>query len=99
MARTSFTYLGSEADSPEPLLGPSPATGHAAEILDVYNPYLGYDAEEFPYQPPQQKMRPTCRTGLLGGAHDTKLFAQILARSFGGAHRKPRQNIVYFGAE
>jgi hypothetical protein len=35
MARTSLTSVGSEADSPVPLLRPSPATGHAAEILDV----------------------------------------------------------------
>ena len=35
MARTSFTSVGSEADSPELLLRPSPATGHADEILDV----------------------------------------------------------------
>jgi hypothetical protein len=35
MARTSFTSVGSSADSPEPPLAPSPAMGHAAEILDV----------------------------------------------------------------
>ena len=35
MAKTSFTSVGSLADSPEPPLRPSPATGHAAEILDV----------------------------------------------------------------
>jgi hypothetical protein len=35
MARTSLTSVGSSADSPEPLLKPSPAMGHAAEILDV----------------------------------------------------------------
>jgi hypothetical protein len=34
MARTSFTSVGSEVDSPELLLRPSPARGHAAEILD-----------------------------------------------------------------
>ena len=32
---TSFTSVGSLADSPEPPLRPSPATRHAAEILDV----------------------------------------------------------------
>jgi hypothetical protein len=32
---TSFASVGSEADSPESLLKPSPAMGHAAEILDV----------------------------------------------------------------
>jgi hypothetical protein len=31
---TSFTSVGSSADSPEPPLRPSPAMGHAAEILD-----------------------------------------------------------------
>jgi hypothetical protein len=45
MARTSFTSVGSEADSPEPLLRPSAAMGHDAEILDVLDPDLGYDAE------------------------------------------------------
>jgi hypothetical protein len=44
---TSFTSAGSEADSPEPLLRPSPATDHDAEKLDVYDPDLGYDAENF----------------------------------------------------
>ncbi len=33
--RTSFTSVGSLADSPEPPLRPSPATRHTAEILDV----------------------------------------------------------------
>jgi hypothetical protein len=32
---TSFTLVGSSADSPELLLRPSPATGHDAEILEV----------------------------------------------------------------
>jgi hypothetical protein len=35
MARTSFISVGNSADSPEPSLRPLPATGHAAEILDV----------------------------------------------------------------
>jgi hypothetical protein len=35
MARTSFTSVGSEADSPEPLLRPAPATDHDAEKLEV----------------------------------------------------------------
>jgi hypothetical protein len=64
--KASFTPVGSCADSPGPPLRPSPATGHAAEILDVYDPYLGYDAEKFPYKPPQWKMRLTSRAGLLG---------------------------------
>jgi hypothetical protein len=67
MAQASFTRVGSLADSPETPLGPSPAAGHAAEILDVYNPYLGYDATKFAYKPPPWGIRPTFRTGLLGG--------------------------------
>jgi hypothetical protein len=35
MARTSFTSVGSEADSPEPILRPLPATGYDAKILGV----------------------------------------------------------------
>jgi hypothetical protein len=54
-------------DAPEPLLRPSPATDHAAEKLDVSDPDLGYDADNFPYKQPQQGMRPTCRAGLLSG--------------------------------
>jgi hypothetical protein len=38
MAKTSFTYLGSEAGSPEPLLRLSPATGREADMLDVSDP-------------------------------------------------------------
>jgi hypothetical protein len=67
MAKTSFTSVGSEADSPEPFLRPSPATGHDAEMLEVSDPDLGYDAGKFPYQPPQRGMRRTCRTGLWEG--------------------------------
>jgi hypothetical protein len=48
MATTSFTPAGNCADSPEPIRRPSPATGHAADILDVNDPDLGYDAETFP---------------------------------------------------
>jgi hypothetical protein len=55
------------ADSPDPIPRPSPLTGHDAEMLDVYDPDLGYDAETFPYQQPQRGMSPTCRAGLLGG--------------------------------
>ena len=35
MAKTSLTSVGSDADSPELFLRPSPATGHDAEMLDV----------------------------------------------------------------
>ena len=34
IAKSSFTSVGSSADSPKPPLRPSPATGHAAELLD-----------------------------------------------------------------
>jgi hypothetical protein len=49
MAATSFTSVASDAGSPEPIRGPSPAPGHEAEILDVSDPYLSYNAEKFPY--------------------------------------------------
>jgi hypothetical protein len=45
MATTSATLVGHSADLPAPLLRPSRATGHAADILDVFDPDLGYDAE------------------------------------------------------
>jgi hypothetical protein len=32
---TSFTPVGSLADSPKPILSPSPATDHDAEMLEV----------------------------------------------------------------
>jgi hypothetical protein len=44
---TSLTLVGHSAASPEPLLRPSSATGHDAEILDVDDPQLGYDAAKF----------------------------------------------------
>jgi hypothetical protein len=49
MATTLFTSVGNSADSPEPLLRPSPATGRDADMLDVQDQDLGYDAEKFPY--------------------------------------------------
>jgi hypothetical protein len=55
--------VGRDAGSPAPIRRPSPATGHEAEILDGYGPYLGYDAETFLYQPPQRMMRSTSREG------------------------------------
>jgi hypothetical protein len=42
------TPVGNGADFPEPLLRPSLATGHGAEMLDVSDPYVGYEAEAFP---------------------------------------------------
>jgi hypothetical protein len=35
MTTTSLTSVASDAGSPEPIRGPSPAPGHEAEILDV----------------------------------------------------------------
>jgi hypothetical protein len=46
--RTSFTSVGSEADSPELLLRSPPVTDHDAETLDVSDLDFGYDAENFP---------------------------------------------------
>jgi hypothetical protein len=40
--------VGNSADSREPLLRWSLATGHAADILDEYDPDVGYDPETFP---------------------------------------------------
>src|SRR5262245_57591433 len=54
---TSVTPMGNSADSPNPLLRPLPAMSHDAAILDAYNPYLGYDAENFPYQQTEREMR------------------------------------------
>jgi hypothetical protein len=64
MANTSFTSVGHSADSPQPLLRPSPATGHHAEMLDVYDPDVGYEVETCPHRPPQRGMRPTRHPGL-----------------------------------
>jgi hypothetical protein len=47
---TSFTLVGNSLDSPEPLLRPSPATGHDAEMPEVEDPDLGYDTEKSPYE-------------------------------------------------
>ena len=56
MARTSFTPVGNSADSPQPILRPSPVTGLDPHIFDVEKPYVGYDAETCPYQQPQRIM-------------------------------------------
>ena len=67
MATTSLTLVGHSADSPEPLLRLSPATGQAADMLDVSDPDLGYEAAKLPYQERQQRMRFTSRSGLMRG--------------------------------
>jgi hypothetical protein len=53
-----------------------PAMGCNAEMLEVYDPDLGYDAKTFPYKPPQREMKPTFRTGLLGGYGETFPYIQ-----------------------
>ena len=66
MAKTSLTSVGNSADSREPLLRSSLATGHEAEILDEYDPYVGDYAEKFPYKLPPWNMRSTSHAGLSG---------------------------------
>jgi hypothetical protein len=61
MAKASFTRVGNSADSPEPLRRPLLTTGDDAKILGIYDPHLGYGAEDFPCQRPQRKMRPPSR--------------------------------------
>jgi hypothetical protein len=36
-------------------------------MLELEAPELGYEAAKFPYKPSQRGMKPTFRTGLLGG--------------------------------
>jgi hypothetical protein len=50
--KASFTPVGNSADSPQPILRPSPVTGLDPNIVDVEKPYVGYDAETCLYQPP-----------------------------------------------
>jgi hypothetical protein len=52
MAATSWTLMGHAADSPDSILRSSPATDHHAEILDVEDPSMGYNAETLLYQQP-----------------------------------------------
>jgi hypothetical protein len=47
MATTSLMSVGNTAGSSDPILTPSLATGHNAEILAVSDPHLVYDAEDF----------------------------------------------------
>ena len=44
-----YALVGDSADSPEPIVKPSPATGHSAYKLEEENPYLCYYVEKFPY--------------------------------------------------
>jgi hypothetical protein len=66
MATTLLTSVGSDAGSPEPLRRLLPAPGHEAEILDVDDPDLGYDAENFRRSSPNGRCEPPL-AGLLGG--------------------------------
>jgi hypothetical protein len=67
MATTSWTRVGNLPDAPASILKPSPVTDHDAEMLDVSDPDLGYDAENFRISSPNkgdEEMK-------------TKLFTQI----------------------
>jgi len=64
MTTTTLTSVGSDTSALEPIRRPLPTTGHEAEILDVDDPYLGYDAKKFPHKPPQRRMRSTSRAPL-----------------------------------
>ena len=66
MAKTSLTSVGNSADSREPLLRWSRATGHAAEMLDESDPYVGYDPEKFPDKLPPWTIKSTSHAGLSG---------------------------------
>jgi hypothetical protein len=65
MATISLTPVGHGADVPEPILRPSPATGHEADILDAEDPCVGYDADTVPSQQAQRARRSTSHVGLL----------------------------------
>jgi hypothetical protein len=67
MAATALTPVRHAADSPEPFLRSSPAMGYTAEIPDVFDPYLGYDAEDFPDQRPPRQMLSPSRSTPVGG--------------------------------
>jgi hypothetical protein len=56
-AVTSETLVGPSADSSESILSPLPAISHDAEILDVDDRCLGYDAEHRPDQQTSREMR------------------------------------------
>jgi hypothetical protein len=57
MAMTSLALVGNSAGSSHPILRPLPAMSHEAEILEVYDLCLGYDAGNFPYQQTEREMR------------------------------------------
>jgi hypothetical protein len=90
MAKTSFTSVGSSADAPQPLLRPSPATGHDAEKLEVYDPDLGYNAENFPYKPLQRGMRPTISRRALERLWGNISIYSIVGRQRRGKNSKTR---------
>jgi uncharacterized glyoxalase superfamily protein PhnB len=66
MAMTCVTLVENAAGLPEPLRRPSPATGHQADIPDVYGPSLGYDAEHLPFQSPNGRCDPPLAQGCEG---------------------------------
>jgi len=67
MAMASLTLMGNSADSPAPLLRPSPARDHDADMRDIEDPDSGDDTETRPYPQPQRGMKPPRRAGLMGG--------------------------------
>jgi hypothetical protein len=65
MAMTALTLAGHSAGSSRPILRPLPAISHDAEILDVYDPDLGYDAENSPDKQNEREKRLICSAWLL----------------------------------
>jgi hypothetical protein len=60
MTTTSETLRENSADAPEPIRRRLPAMSHHAEILDVNDPDLGYDAENTPDTQTEREKRVTC---------------------------------------
>jgi hypothetical protein len=66
--------------------------GDDAKILGIYDPHVCYDAEDFPYQWPQRKMRPPSRAPPIGSV--MRNHGHLFYRSVCSAIllRRPRQN-------
>jgi hypothetical protein len=60
-----FTSVEHSADSSHPILRPFPAMSPNTEILDAYDPDLGYDAENSPDQQNEREKRLICSAWLL----------------------------------
>jgi hypothetical protein len=59
----SFTPVGNCAGSPAHILRPSPATGHVAEILDVYDPDWAVMRQNFHISRPNRTFSPHLEQG------------------------------------